>query len=150
MSSVQLLRMSVYQRIISAAEDVLQQLENGKKEVELRTQRAAITARLTAAAEEVFGLFRETVAEYEDRLRQSEQEVCRQRKQLDALLKPEVRLQRSEQPQHFNPAATPGTEYSGYPPTSGKLHNKSSVAQLEEDAKETGALRTVQIKIRLK
>ncbi|KAM4724866.1 uncharacterized protein FYW61_013154 [Anableps anableps] len=141
MSSVQLLRMSVHQRISSAAEDVLQQLENGKKAAQLRTQRALITARLTAAAEEIFGLFKETLADYEERLRQSEQEICHQRKQLDALLKPEVRLQRSEQSEPFKAAGAAAA--SAYSSTSGQLHNKSAADQSEEEAEDTDLLKIV-------
>ncbi|MED6239330.1 hypothetical protein ATANTOWER_005017 [Ataeniobius toweri] len=147
MSSVQLLRMSVHERISAAAEDVLRQLENGKKGAKLRTQRALITARLTAVAEEIFGLFKETLAEYEEKLQRSEQEIFRHRKQLDALLKPEVRLYRSEQSQLFKAAgaaATPAA--SGYSSTSGQLHNKSPADQSEEEpeeAKDTDRLRIV-------
>ena len=44
--------------------------------------------RLTAAAEEIFELFERTIAEYEE-------ELCRQRKLLDAVLKPQVQLHRT-------------------------------------------------------
>uniref|UniRef100_A0A3Q2DTY7 C2H2-type domain-containing protein n=1 Tax=Cyprinodon variegatus TaxID=28743 RepID=A0A3Q2DTY7_CYPVA len=134
MSSFQLLRMSVHERISAAAEDVLQQLEHGKEAAKLRTQRALLTARLTAAAEEIFVLFKETLAEYEQRLRRSEEEICRQRKQLDILLKPEVRLNRSEQSQLFKGAATPAA--CGYLSSSGQLHNKSPSDQSEEEETE--------------
>ncbi|MEQ2207109.1 hypothetical protein XENOCAPTIV_007461 [Xenoophorus captivus] len=129
--------MSVHERISAAAEDVLRQLENGKKGSKLRTQRALITARLTAVAEEIFGVFKETLAEYEEKLQRSEQEIFRHRKQLDALLKPEVRLYRSEQSQLFKAAgaaATPAA--SGYSFTSGQLHNKSPADQSEEEPEE--------------
>lgn len=145
MSAIQLLRMSVHQRISAAAEDVLQQLENGEKAAKLRTQRAVITARLTATAEEIFGLFKETLVGYEERLRQSEQEICLQRKQLDAVLKPEVRLQRSEQMEAFKAAAA-----SAYSSSSGQLHSKSPADQSEEEVEDTGAMKTPEIKISTK
>ena len=44
--------------------------------------------RLTAAAEEIFELFERTIAEYEE-------ELCRQRKLLDAVLQPQVQLHRT-------------------------------------------------------
>ena len=57
--------------------------------------RALVKQRLTAAAEEIFGLFERTIAE-------SEQEVCRLRednerlqKLLDAVFKPQLRLHRA-------------------------------------------------------
>ncbi len=43
--------------------------------------------RLTAAAEEIFGVFKTTIVEYEA-------EIDRQRKLLDIVLKPEVKLHR--------------------------------------------------------
>ncbi|XP_059205815.1 myeloid zinc finger 1-like isoform X1 [Centropristis striata] len=72
MCSVQLLRVSVRQRV------------------------RALTERLTAAAEEIVGLLEETVAEYEDRVERSERQICRQRRLLDAVLKPQVRLHRAD------------------------------------------------------
>ena len=47
-----------------------------------------VKQRLTAAAEEIFELFERTIAEYEE-------ELCRQRKLLDAVLKPQVQLHRT-------------------------------------------------------
>ena len=44
--------------------------------------------RLTAAAEEIFELFERTIAEYEE-------ELCRQRKLLDAVTEPQVQLHRT-------------------------------------------------------
>ncbi|XP_070850288.1 zinc finger protein 260-like [Chaetodon trifascialis] len=55
----------------------------------VQTLRAFVKQRLTAAAEEKFELFERTIAEYEE-------ELCRQRKLLDAVLKPEVRLHRAD------------------------------------------------------
>uniref|UniRef100_UPI0037E8F246 zinc finger protein OZF-like n=1 Tax=Semicossyphus pulcher TaxID=241346 RepID=UPI0037E8F246 len=55
--------------------------------------RAFVNQRLTAAAEEILELFERTIAEYEE-------ELCRlkenQRKQLDAVFNPEVRLHRAD------------------------------------------------------
>ncbi|KAM9839077.1 uncharacterized protein ACBR49_017742 [Aulostomus maculatus] len=57
--------------------------------------RALVKQRLTAAAEEIFGLFERTIAEYEERLSRSREENERQRHLLDAVLKPQVRLHRA-------------------------------------------------------
>uniref|UniRef100_A0A3Q0RJK6 C2H2-type domain-containing protein n=1 Tax=Amphilophus citrinellus TaxID=61819 RepID=A0A3Q0RJK6_AMPCI len=91
MCTVKLLRVSVHERISAAAEDFLLQLEK-REAAELPALRALLTERLTAAAEEIVALLEETVAEYEDRVERSEREICRQRRLLDAVLKPEVRL----------------------------------------------------------
>ncbi|KAI3358274.1 hypothetical protein L3Q82_003272 [Scortum barcoo] len=96
MCAVQLLRVSVHERISAAAEDFLLRVEKGEEAAELPALRALLTERLTAAAEEIVGLLEETVAEYEDRVERSEREICRQRRLLDAVLKPEVRLHRAE------------------------------------------------------
>ncbi|XP_031733860.1 zinc finger and SCAN domain-containing protein 2-like isoform X1 [Anarrhichthys ocellatus] len=56
--------------------------------------RVVVTERLTAAAEEIFGLFERTLAEYEEELCRSKRDNECQRKLLDAVLKPEVRLHR--------------------------------------------------------
>ncbi|KAG7225308.1 hypothetical protein INR49_007155, partial [Caranx melampygus] len=95
MCAVQLLRVSVHERISAAAEDFLLQVEKGEEAAEVPALRALLTERLTAAAEEIVGLFEETVAEYEDRVERSEREICRQRRLLDAVLKPEVKLHRA-------------------------------------------------------
>ncbi|KAM9839126.1 uncharacterized protein ACBR49_017794 [Aulostomus maculatus] len=95
MCAVQLLRVSVHERILAAAEDFLLQLEKGEEAAEVPVLRALLTERLTAAAEQIVALLEETVAEYEDRVELSEREICRQRRLLDAVLKPEVRLHRA-------------------------------------------------------
>ncbi|XP_041811833.1 uncharacterized protein LOC121619952 [Chelmon rostratus] len=96
MCAVQLLRVSVHERISAAAEDFLLQVEKGEEAAEIPALRALLTERLTAAAEEIVGLLEETVAEYEDRVERSEREICRQRRLLDAVLKPEVKLYRAD------------------------------------------------------
>lgn len=57
--------------------------------------RVLVAERLTAAVEEIFGLFERTVAEYEEQLCHSRQENERQSRLLDAVLNPEVRLNRA-------------------------------------------------------
>lgn len=47
--------------------------------------REFINRRLTAAAEEIFGVFQKAIVEYEE-------EILRQRRLLDAVCKPEMRL----------------------------------------------------------
>ncbi|XP_051246570.1 uncharacterized protein LOC127357960 isoform X2 [Dicentrarchus labrax] len=97
-ATVQLLRVSVHERISAAAEDFLLQAGKGELTAEVPVSlRALLTERLTAAAEEIVGLFEETVAEYEDRVERSEREICRQRRLLDAVLKPQVKLHRAGQ-----------------------------------------------------
>ncbi|XP_060939656.1 zinc finger protein 3 homolog [Limanda limanda] len=96
MSAVQLLRVSVHERISAAAEDFLLQLEKEEETSPVPELRAMLTERLTAAAEEITAVFEETVEEYEDRLERSEREICRQRRLLDAVMKPETRLHRAD------------------------------------------------------
>lgn len=49
--------------------------------------KAFVNARLTVAAEEIFGVLKKTIAEYEE-------EIDRQRKLLDDFWKPEIKLNR--------------------------------------------------------
>uniref|UniRef100_A0A8P4K9R2 C2H2-type domain-containing protein n=1 Tax=Dicentrarchus labrax TaxID=13489 RepID=A0A8P4K9R2_DICLA len=58
--------------------------------------RALVKQRLTAAAEEIFGLFERTIAEYEEELCRSKEENERQRKLLDAVFNPQLRLHRAD------------------------------------------------------
>ncbi|XP_034457088.1 zinc finger and SCAN domain-containing protein 2-like isoform X1 [Hippoglossus hippoglossus] len=95
MCAVLLLRVSVHERISAAAEDFLLQVEKGEETAHVPVLRALLTERLTAAAEEIVAVFEETVAEYKDRVERSEREICRQRRLLDAVMKPEVRLHRA-------------------------------------------------------
>ncbi|XP_056277809.1 zinc finger protein 250-like [Pseudoliparis swirei] len=95
MCAVRLLRVSVRERLGAAAEDVLLRLEEAEEAAEVSAQ-ALLTERLAAAAEEIVGLLEETVAEHEQRAERAEREVCRQRRLLEAVLKPDVRLQRAE------------------------------------------------------
>ncbi|CAB1441378.1 unnamed protein product [Pleuronectes platessa] len=100
MSAVQLLRVSVHERISAAAEDFLLQVEKGGGKDQVPSLIAMLTERLMAAAEEILAVLEETVAEYEDRVEQSERselEICRQRRLLDAAMKPVVRLHRTGQ-----------------------------------------------------
>ncbi|XP_068998401.1 zinc finger protein 2-like [Embiotoca jacksoni] len=54
--------------------------------------RELINDRLTAAAEEIFGIFAETIVQYEE-------EIDRQRRLLDITWKPEIKLHRTDVPQ---------------------------------------------------
>ncbi|XP_078141298.1 uncharacterized protein LOC139928367 [Centroberyx gerrardi] len=54
--------------------------------------RRLVNERLTAAAEEILGVFVKTIVEYEE-------EIDRQRRLLDIVLKPEIRLHRTDPPQ---------------------------------------------------
>ncbi|CAB1439408.1 unnamed protein product [Pleuronectes platessa] len=95
MSAVQLLRLSVHGRISAAAEDFLLQVEKGGGKAEVPTMRAMLTERLTAAGEEILAGLEETLAEYEHRVELSEREICSQRRLLDAVMQPVVRLYRA-------------------------------------------------------
>ncbi|XP_060925737.1 gastrula zinc finger protein XlCGF8.2DB-like [Limanda limanda] len=96
MCDVQLLRESVHERISAAAEDFLLQLEKGGETARVPELRAMLTERLTAAAEEI-------VAVFEDRMERSEREICRQRRLLEAVMKPQLRLHRVVCPADVQP-----------------------------------------------
>ncbi|XP_034749596.1 zinc finger protein 236-like isoform X3 [Etheostoma cragini] len=57
---------------------------------------ALVKQRLTAAAEEIFGLFERTIAEYEEELCRSKEENERRRNLLDAVFNPHLRLHRTD------------------------------------------------------
>ncbi|CAB1419913.1 unnamed protein product [Pleuronectes platessa] len=95
MSAVKLLRVSVHERITAAAEHFLLQVEIGGGEARVPALRAMLTERLTAAEEEILAVLEDTLAEYEDRVERSEREICRQRRLLDAVMKPVVQLHRA-------------------------------------------------------
>ncbi|CAB1434327.1 unnamed protein product [Pleuronectes platessa] len=101
MAAVQLLRVSVHERISAAAEDVLMQVEKDGGMAQVPALRAMLTERLMAAAEEILAVFEETVAEYEDRyedrVERTGEEISRQRRLLDAMMQPVVRLHRAGQ-----------------------------------------------------
>ncbi|XP_039681929.1 uncharacterized protein LOC120575276 [Perca fluviatilis] len=58
--------------------------------------RESVKQRLTAAAEEIFGLFETTIAEYEEERCRSKEENERQRELLDAVFTPKLRLHRTD------------------------------------------------------
>ncbi|XP_056266970.1 uncharacterized protein LOC130191299 [Pseudoliparis swirei] len=58
--------------------------------------RGLVNQRLTAAAQEICGLFEGTIAEYEEELCSLKEENERHRKLLHAVFNPEVRLQRAD------------------------------------------------------
>ncbi|XP_060949166.1 uncharacterized protein LOC133026304 isoform X4 [Limanda limanda] len=117
MCAVQLMRVSVHERISAAAEDFLLQVDRGPEAARVLVLRPLLLERLTAAAEAIVGLFQETVAGYEDVVQRSEREICRQRRLLDAVLKPEVRLHRADVQQlKVNEEAVP-PEYQDWIPS---------------------------------
>ncbi|XP_060937969.1 uncharacterized protein LOC133014722 [Limanda limanda] len=112
MSAVQLLRVSVHERISAAAEDFLLQVEKGGGKDRVPELRAMLTERLMAAGEEILTGLEETLLESEERVERSEREIRRQRRLLDAVMQPEVRLHRAdvqqlmvnkEEQQHWSP-----------------------------------------------
>ncbi|KAM6951602.1 uncharacterized protein FYW47_015130 [Aplochiton taeniatus] len=62
--------------------------------------RILITERLSAAADEIFGCFERTIADYEEEIRSSQRRIACQSKLLDVLLNPVVKLHRAD-PQKF-------------------------------------------------
>ncbi|XP_033493694.2 uncharacterized protein LOC117264012 [Epinephelus lanceolatus] len=81
----------------SSSADEQQQLQMDlTKMCKVQMLRALVKQRLTAAAEEIFGLFERTIAEYEEQLCRSKEENERQRKLLDAVYNPQLRLHRAE------------------------------------------------------
>ncbi|XP_028454172.1 uncharacterized protein LOC114568719 isoform X2 [Perca flavescens] len=62
----------------------------------VRMLRAMVKQQLTAAAEEIFGLFETTIAEYEAELCRSREENERQRERMDAVFNPQLRLHRAD------------------------------------------------------
>ncbi|XP_059205796.1 zinc finger protein 184-like [Centropristis striata] len=62
----------------------------------VQTVRALVEQRLTAAAEEIFGLFERTIAEYEEQLCRSKEKNERQQKLLDAVFNPQIHLHRAD------------------------------------------------------
>lgn len=55
--------------------------------------RLLINQRLTAAAEEIFGVFGRTIAEYEEEISRSKLEIDRQRRLLDLSTTPQISVQ---------------------------------------------------------
>ncbi|XP_034043152.1 zinc finger protein OZF-like isoform X2 [Thalassophryne amazonica] len=74
--------------------------------------RALVKQRLTAAAEEIFGLFERTIAEYEEELCRSKEENHRQRHLLDAVFIPEVQTDHQEVLMDKDDVATEQTHMS--------------------------------------
>ncbi|XP_075947936.1 uncharacterized protein LOC142949929 [Anarhichas minor] len=58
--------------------------------------RCLVNQRLTAADEEIFGVFERTIAEYEEELSALKEQNERQRKLLDAVFNPQLRLHRAD------------------------------------------------------
>ncbi|XP_060931951.1 replication initiator 1-like [Limanda limanda] len=96
MCAMKLLRGLVHERISAAAEDFLLQVEKGEETAQVPVLRALLTERVTAAAKDIAAVLEETLADYEDRRERSEREICHQRRLLDAVMKPEIRLRRAD------------------------------------------------------
>ncbi|KAM8845037.1 uncharacterized protein AB9W97_000363 isoform 1-T1 [Spinachia spinachia] len=65
--------------------------------------RCLVKQRLTEAAEEIFGLFERTIAEYEEEASRFKEDNERLKKRLHAVFHPEVRIQRADLQQLFLP-----------------------------------------------
>ncbi|XP_062259809.1 uncharacterized protein LOC133968025 isoform X2 [Platichthys flesus] len=96
MSAMQLLRVSVHERISAAAEDFLLQVEKGGGKDQVPELRAMLTERLAAAGEQILAGLEEILLEYEDRVERSKREICRRGRLLDAAMQPVVRLHRAD------------------------------------------------------
>ncbi|TNN41939.1 Zinc finger protein 22 [Liparis tanakae] len=74
--------------------------------------RCFVNQRLTAAAQEICGLFERTLAEYEEELCSSQEENERHRKRLQAVFNPEVRLHRADVQQVVKTEVPPEQDWS--------------------------------------
>ncbi|KAG7225282.1 hypothetical protein INR49_014610 [Caranx melampygus] len=70
-------------------------LARSENMAKVQVLKSLVEQRLKAAVDEIFSLFEGTIEEYEEELRRSEQEKERQRKLLEAVLKPRVVLHRA-------------------------------------------------------
>lgn len=64
--------------------------------------RLLINQRLTAAAEEIFGVFGRTIAEYEEEISRSKLEIDRQRRLLELCRTPQISVQLSSSGEKLN------------------------------------------------
>ncbi|XP_077363991.1 uncharacterized protein LOC144007910 isoform X2 [Festucalex cinctus] len=109
--------------------------------------RALVNQRLSAAVEEILVAFEATVAEYEEELCRSKEEIERQRKLLDAVFKPsaEVRIHKADnppEPQHDEPepcyvktkVEEEDEEYSNFP----EQQRDTALPRVKEEKKEAG------------
>ncbi|KAK1876103.1 Protein BNI1 [Dissostichus eleginoides] len=86
---LQLLRLSVQQKLLILLEDLLQLLEEHTDPRELR---AMLSERLAAAEQQIFGEFEESVKAFDEREERRERDIQR----LEAVLRePRVRLRRA-------------------------------------------------------
>ncbi|KAK2822875.1 hypothetical protein Q5P01_022940 [Channa striata] len=84
MSSLQLLRDFVTERLNVAGEEIFEACEEEATEF--------VSERLTAAAEEILGVLEKTVAEFQE-------EIVRLRRLVDVVFNPEIKLRRAQLPQ---------------------------------------------------
>ncbi|XP_045914847.1 zinc finger and SCAN domain-containing protein 12-like isoform X1 [Micropterus dolomieu] len=103
--------------------------------------RLLINQRLTEAAEEIFGVFGRTIAEYEEEISRSKLEIERQRRLLDLHKKPQISLQvnSSALPQHgacslnpFQPSADPRARSENTLPSLSEQQEWSSSLDLNQ------------------
>uniref|UniRef100_UPI0037E73F15 uncharacterized protein n=1 Tax=Semicossyphus pulcher TaxID=241346 RepID=UPI0037E73F15 len=90
-----------------------------------------ITDRLTAAAEEIFGVFKRTIVEYEE-------ELDRQRRLLDIVYKPEIKLLRIELPhQHVcKEEVLPGQQFCNQERNSSPDQEDQEPPQIKDEQEE--------------
>ncbi|KAK2899479.1 hypothetical protein Q8A73_012608 [Channa argus] len=71
--------------------------------------RGIITEKLTTAAQEIFAVVERTVAGYEEEASGFRQEIDRQRRQLEVVLQPEIKVEATEE-EHLSPICEPVRE----------------------------------------
>uniref|UniRef100_UPI0037E87908 oocyte zinc finger protein XlCOF20-like n=1 Tax=Semicossyphus pulcher TaxID=241346 RepID=UPI0037E87908 len=94
--------------------------------------REFINERLTAAAEEIFGVLEKTIVEYEE-------EIDRQRKLLDIVWKPEIKLQRIELPQQhvcMEEEVLPGQQFCNQERNSSPDQEDQEPPQIKDEQEE--------------
>ncbi|KAM7376839.1 hypothetical protein PAMA_013551 [Pampus argenteus] len=93
--------------------------------------RGVISEKLTAAAHEILAVVERIVAGYEEEASGFRQEIDRQRRQLEVLLQPEVKLERRDEQQLF-----PVCEAAG----GGDLHQEEEQYKYEPRVEDSGSL----------
>ncbi|XP_029009201.1 zinc finger protein OZF-like [Betta splendens] len=102
----------------------------------LEMLRVLVNERLTAAADEIFGLFAQTVGEYEDQLYRLKQENERQSKLLHVVFTPEVRLNRKDAELDENPQRIKEEKEQPSSSWEGGLFNSVDAEKSEDVKKE--------------
>ncbi|XP_055019964.1 uncharacterized protein LOC129411849 isoform X2 [Boleophthalmus pectinirostris] len=95
-----------------------------------QTLRALVNERLTAAAEEIFGLFERTIAEYEEEVCRSKEENQRKQELLDSVLSPRVVLLRAGVQ---IPSKSPGPGLNQDPPQTPRVKEEPEEPSVKQE-----------------